>query len=353
MKRLSPSSVILVTVVMLFSIAAASCGGSTAADGNGIVNILNWSEYLPEHLIEQFEEETGIKVNYSEVSSNEEMVAKLEVSGGEFDLAVPSSYFIEPLIKQDKLEKIDKDNIPNLKNISEEYLGWEFDPNDDYSLPYLWGTEIIVINEDLVDIDVTSYEDLFDPYFEDSLVMLDDPRPVLGAMLRVLGYDPNTTDEAEIMEASEKLKELRPNIKVFDSDNAKDLLISNEVKAGMVYGPEASLALRENPAIKPVIPEEYLSLWQDNFVIPKGAKNKENAEKFINFIYEPEVSAEISLDYPYVNPNTEAMKLLPEDIREEMELTVGEGHDHPNAYYNEDVGEALQYYDRAWSEAKQ
>src|SRR5690606_18796493 len=155
------------------------------------------------------------------ISSNEEMIAKLNVGGGEFDLAVPSTYFVEALINQDKLEKINKDNIPNLKNIGEDYLGWDFDPNDEYSLPYMWGTEVIVINEELVDddIEVKSYKDLFNPYFKDSLVILDDPRTMLGAMLSMLGYDPNSTKEEEIVAAGEELKKLKPNIKIYDSDN--------------------------------------------------------------------------------------------------------------------------------------
>ncbi|RWR06120.1 spermidine/putrescine ABC transporter substrate-binding protein [Siminovitchia fortis] len=353
MKKLFKPSMVFVTVVMMLGVVLAGCGSSTGGSKKEVVNIMNWSEYLPEHLIKQFEEETGIKVNYSEISSNEEMIAKLNVSGGEFDLAVPSTYFVEPLIKQDKLEKIDKDNIPNLKYIGEDYLGWDFDKNDEYSLPYMSGTEIIIVNEKLVDKEVKSYRDLFDPEFKDSLVILDDPRTMLSAMLSMLGYDPNTTKEEEIVAAGEELKKLKPNIKVYDSDNAKNLLISNEVKAGVVYGAEAALAMRENPDLKAIIPEDFLSLWQDNFVIPKGAKNKENAEKFINFIYDPEVSKEIVLEHPYVDPNEEAVKLLPDDVRAEIEMTVGDGIDHPKAAHAIDVGEALQVYDRVWSEVKQ
>lgn len=347
--------------VLTLSVVLTACGGgdgSAEGEGNGesggasgekVVNILNWSEYIPDDVIKQFEEETGIKVNYSTVSSNEEMVAKLNVSGSGFDLAVPSTYFVEALINEGRLEKINKDNIPNLKNIGEEFLGWEFDPNDEYSLPFMWGSEIIAYNEDLVDIEIKSYRDLFDPSLENSLVVLDDPRTMLGAMLDMLGYSPNSTNEAEIMEAGEELQKLLPNIKAFNSDDAKSLLTSNEVKAGVVYAAEALLAQQENPKIKMVIPEDHLSLWQDNFVIPKGAPHKENAEKFINFIYEPEVSKEITMDYPYNNPNVEALKLLPDDIREALEIPP---EDLERGSHAIDVGEALQYYDRAWSMVK-
>lgn len=356
MKKKSILSIRLVVIVMLFNIVLSACGGNTqkgSGSGKEVVNILNWADYLPADIIQQFEEETGIKVNYSELSSNEEMLAKLNVSGGEYDLAVPSTFFVEVLINEDRLEKINKENIPNLKDIGADYLGWDFDPEDDYSLPYLWGTVVIAVNEDLVEGEVTSYADLFDPQFKNSLAVIDDPRGMLGAMLRVLGYEANNTDKDKIMEAGEKLKELSPNIKVYDSDNAKNLLISNEVKAAVVYGAEAALAMRENPSIKIVIPDDALFLWQDNFVIPKGAKNKENAEKFIDFIYQPEISKKIVMEHPYLSPNEEATKLIPDKIRTEIEQTVGKGHQHENAVFTEDVGEALQYYDLAWTEAKQ
>ncbi|MFD1705981.1 PotD/PotF family extracellular solute-binding protein [Siminovitchia sediminis] len=341
----------LLSLVLAVMLVIAGCGGSSAGSKNeNEVNILNWSEYLPDHLIEQFEEETGIKVNYSTISSNEELVAKLNVGNATYDLAVPSTYFVEVLIKQGMLEKINKENIPNLKNIDERYLGWDFDPDDEYSVPYMWGTEVIAYNEELVDFDIKSYKDLFNPELENSLVVVDDPRTMLGAMLAMLGYSPNSTNEEEIMAAGEELKKLMPNIKAFDSDSPKNLLVSGEVKAGVVYGAEAALAMRENPSIKVVIPEDHLSLWQDNFVIPKDAPNKENAEKFINFILQPEVSKEITMDYPYHNPNKEALKLLPEEVQQELQLTDEE---YERGSHAVDVGEAIQYYDRAWSEVKQ
>jgi spermidine/putrescine-binding protein len=342
---------VLIAVALLAVFAAAGCGGEKGGGKDeNVVNILNWSEYLPENLIKQFEEETGIKVNYSTISSNEELVAKLNVGNATYDLAVPSTYYVEVLIKEGKLEKINKDNIPNFKNIDEKFLGWEFDPNDDYSVPYMWGTEVIAYNEDLVDFEIDEYKDLFDPSLKDSLVVLDDPRTMLGAMLEMLGYSANSTNEEEIKKAGEELKKLMPNIKAFDSDSPKNLLVSGEVKAGIVYGAEAALAMRENPSIKMVLPKDYLSLWQDNFVIPKGAPHKENAEKFIDFILRPEISKEITMDYPYHNPNKAAMELLPEDVRKELEIPE---KDYERGVHAVDVGEAIKYYDRAWSEVKQ
>lgn len=341
----------LLVSVLAAVLLIAGCGGSGAGGKDEkVVNILNWSEYLPDELIKQFEEETGIKVNYSTISSNEELLAKLDVGNATYDLAVPSTYFIEVMIKQGQLEKINKDNIPNLKNIDERYMGWDFDPEDEYSVPYMWGTEVIAYNEDLVDFEIKSYKDLFNPELKDSLVVVDDPRTMLGAMLEMLGYSANSTNEDEITKAGEELKKLMPNIKAFDSDSPKNLLVSGEVKAGVVYGAEAALAMRDNPSIKMVLPEDHLSLWQDNFVIPKDAPHKENAEKFIDFILSPEVSKEITMDYPYHNPNKAALELLPDDVQGELELSDEE---FERGVYAEDVGEAIRYYDRVWSEVKQ
>lgn len=340
----------LIAVLILSLFIATGCGSGAGGKDENVVNVLNWSEYLPEELIKQFEEETGIKVNYSTISSNEELVAKLNVGQATYDIAVPSSYFAEVLKKEGQLEKINKENIPNLKNIDEKFLGKDFDKDNEYSVPYMWGTEVIAYNEELVDTEIKSYKDLFKPEFKDSLVILDDPRTMIGAMLEMQGKSANSTDEDEIMKAGEELKKLMPNIKAFDSDSPKNLLVSGEVKAGVVYGAEAALAQRDNPSIKTVLPEDYLSLWQDNFVIPKDAPHKENAEKFINFILQPEVSKQITMDYPYHNPNKAAVELLPQDIREELELS---DEDFERGIFAKDVGEAIRYYDRAWSEVKQ
>ena len=339
-------------ILLISALIFSGCGSGKAEGGSGkeILNVFNWAEYLPTKIIEGFEEETGIKVNYGTYSSNEEMYAKLTTGKNQYDLAVASLYFIEILIKEDLLEEIDKESVPNIKNIGEEFLGSDTDPNDEYSVPYLWGEEVIVINTDLVKTDVTSYKDLLDPQFENSLVVLDDNRSMLGVGLEVLGYSSNSAEESEIVEAGEWLKKLKPNVRIFESDNAKAHLITGEVKGGIVFGAEANLAIRENPALKKIYPEEYFSLWQDNFVIPKGAKNKENAQKFINYILRPEVSKEIVLEYPYSNPNVEAVKLLPENIQKEIEIPEKE---RKRGIHAVDVGKATVIYDRVWSDLKQ
>ncbi|MFL0365556.1 PotD/PotF family extracellular solute-binding protein [Pseudobacillus sp. 179-B 2D1 NHS] len=314
------------------------------------VNIFNWSQYIPDHVIEKFEEETGIKVNYDTYASNEEMYAKLSAGQSGYDVVVPTLYYLEIMEKQGMLEKINKDNLPHLKNIDQDFMGLYVDPKNDYSVPFMWGTGIIAVNEKLIDKEVTGYKDLFDPQFKNSIVASDDMRFVLGAMLAMEGNDPNTQDEKQIEEAGKRMKELLPNIKLFDNESPKTVLANNEVKAGILYGGEAILAQRENPDIKLVLPKEYLLLWQENLVIPKGAPHKENVEKFIDFLLQPEISKEITMSYPYGNPNKEALKLLPEDLRSLIELPTDE---LKRGIYAKDVGEATAIYDRVWAEVKQ
>lgn len=341
--------------ISAFALLLAACGGDSADKSDKkaqekVLNVFNWSEYIPSPVIQQFEEETGIKVNYSTYGSNEEMYAKLSAGNSGYDITVPTLFYLDILMKQGMLEEIDKDKITNLENIGEEFLGLSVDTENDYSIPFMWGTGVIAVNEDLIDKEVTGYKDLFDPEFENSIVASDDMRFLLSAMLAMEGYDPNSENEEEIQKAGEQMKKLLPNIKAFDGDSPKTMLISNEAKAGILYGGEAALAIQENPNIKMILPEEYLLLWQENVVIPKGAPHKENAEEFINFLLRPDISKEITMSYPYGNPNTEALKEIPEDIRQLIELSP---EDLNRGVYAEDVAEATVFYDRVWSELKQ
>ncbi len=349
-------------MVALTSLLFTACGGGApAASGDGaggakeeekVVNVMGWANYLPQSVVDQFKQETGIKINYTTITSNAELMAKLSVGDNHgFDVAIAGADFVEPLMKMDKLEKINKANIPNTKYIGEDFSKFAFDPKGEYFVPAYWGGEIIAYNEKLVDKPITSFKDLFDPQFANSLVAVDDAHVMLGIMLAMLGYSPNSTDEKEIKEAGELMKKLAPNIKSYEGSDADRLLASGEVKAGIVYNGKVPMARKENPSIKAVLPTEVLPLWQDNFVIPKGAKHISNAEKFIDFLNKPEISRDITLEQPYPSANLEAMKLLPDDVREAMEVIPAS--EIKRGTYFTDVAEALQYYDRAWTEVKQ
>ncbi|WP_144460499.1 ABC transporter substrate-binding protein [Siminovitchia fortis] len=352
--------------LLLISAVLAGCGGksppgaeeaSGGADGEedqitGELNLFNWSEYMPDSVIEKFEKEYGVKVNYSVYSSNDEMLAKINAGASVYDIAVGTDYMVEIMRNEDLLEPINLDNITNLNNIDDQFLDKSFDPGNGYSVPYMWGGAFIAYNKDTVDTEITSYKDLWEPEFKNSLVVLDDQRIMMGIANKMQGESMSSTDPKVIEKSKELLIDLLPNIKAFDSDSQKTMLLNGEAKAGIVWGAEAYLAYSENPSIETVLPEEGIYLGIDCFIIPKGAPNKRTAEAFIDFVLRPEISAEITEDFPYSNPNKAAHELIADEIMKhpavnppEEELAKGE--------FLKDLGEAVLDYDRAWSEIKQ
>lgn len=341
--------IVLLALVMTINIVFSGC---SKKEEKKELNIFNWSEYMPQEIIDDFEEETGIKVNYATYSSNEEMLAKVQSSPGTYDLIVASDYMVDIMVKQNFLEEITMDNIKNIENIGSDYLDKAFDPGNKYTVPYMAGSALLAVNKSMVDIDIDSYEDLWDVSLSDSLVVLDDSRGLLGIALKKLGYSMNTTNLDELEEAKQELIALKGNIKAFDSDSPKTMLISEEVAVGFVWSAEAVLAKRENPNIEIVMPNEGLYLWQDNFAIPQGAKNKEIAEQFIDFLLRPEVSKAFSDMVPYTNPNLEAVKLLDESLKNDSGIFPPSSV-YESGEYLIDMGELTPTYDAIWTEFKQ
>ncbi|MGE5702554.1 MAG: ABC transporter substrate-binding protein [Clostridia bacterium] len=353
-----------VTVMLAGGSLLAGCntteqtaGGTTGTTTQGqqldpVLNVFNWTEYLPQSIIDKFEQQYGVKVNYSTYSSNEEMLAKLSVGSSGYDLAVASEYMVEMMRNLKLIQEINYGNIPNFKHIGDDFKNLPFDPGNKYSIPYMWGDVIIAVNTDKVKEKITGYKDLWNPKYNNSIVVLDDQRAIIGMALKKLGYSINEKDEKILQLAKEELKKLVPNIKAYDSDSPKTMLVNGEAIIGYVWGGEVPLARKENPNIDFVLPEEGLYLWQDNFVIPKDAPHKKTAEAFINFLLTPEISAEISKDFPYANPNTEALKLIDKEVLNDKAVyppreAVQKGE------HLQYVGEASKLYDRIWSEIKQ
>lgn len=316
------------------------------------LNVFNWSEYLPQSVIDKFEETYNVKVNYSTFSSNEEMLAKLMAGGSQFDLVVASDYMVEVLVKQNILQEIDYTNITNFKNLDEDTINLSFDPNNKYSIPYMWGDACIGYDSTKIDFKITSYADLWNPKLKNSIVVLDDQRAIIGIALKKLGYSINETDPKALEAAKNELIALQPNIKSYDSDSPKTLLINGEASVGFAWGAEISLAKRENPNIETVIPKEGLFLQQDNFVIPKLSQNKKIAEEFINFILEPDISAEISREFPYANPNKAAFPYIDQDILNDIAV-FPPSYDVKKGEHLKDIGAAAELFDLIWSEVKQ
>lgn len=321
----------------------------TSGSTEEVLNVFNWSEYLPESVIKDFEAKYNIKVNYKTYSSNEEMLARIMAGDDIFDVSVASDYMVDVMRKQKLMEEINMKNVPNIKNIGEDFKGLSFDPSNKYSVPYMWGTGVIAVNTKKVSGDIKSYSDLWDSKFIASLVVLDDQRALIGIALKKLGYSINETDPLKLEQARQELLKLKKNIRTFDSDSPKTLLINGQAAAGYMWGAEAALAQKENKDIKIFFPKEGMYLWQDNFVIPKGAVNKKNAETFINYLLDPKVSAEITKAFPYANPNIAAHEYIDKTILNNTavypvkgELQIGERV--------KDLEDATKLYDKIWAE---
>ena len=325
------------------------CATATAAEDN-VLYLYNWSEYLPESVIEDFQKETGIKVEYSTFDSNEAMYAKLRLvdEKNSYDLVVPSTYYVSKMRQEGLLARIDKGKLKNFGNLDAKLLNRPFDPNNDYSVPYLWGSTGIAINTDKVKAgSVSKWADLWKPEFKDRLLLTNDMREVFHVGLRVLGYSGNDTDPAHIEAAYKKLQTLVPNVRVYNSEAPRMPYLEGETDAGMIWNGEAFQAQDENPAIEYIYPSDGAVVWMDNLVIPKTARHINNALAFIDYVLRPEVAKTISEEIGYATPNQAAIALLDEDTRNNRTVYPTE-QDLKNAEFQIDVGPAITVYEKYW-----
>lgn len=308
---------LLILAGMIPAMVLTGCGGggSDKSADAGEVIVYNWGEYLDPDTLDMFTEETGIKVIYEEFETNEIMYPKIETGAVAYDVVCPSDYMIQKMRENDLLAEINFDNVPCIENIGEEYMksSQEFDPENKYSVPYCWGTVGILYNKTMVDEPITSWDVLWDEKYKDNILMQDSVRDALGIALKRLGYSLNTTNESEIAEAAETLIEQKPLVQAYVIDQVRDKMIGDEAAIGVIYSGEAIYTQRENENLEYVIPEEGSNIWIDSWVIPKNAKNKENAEAFINFMCKPEIAL-MNFEYiTYSTPNTAARELIEDD----------------------------------------
>lgn len=295
--------------------AAGPSSESKPDKSAGELRLFCWSEYVPQSVIDKFTEETGIKVLVENYASNEEMVQKLVSGGGAYDLIQPSEYTIEALIKDGMLLKLDHANLPNLGNLDPAFSKMKHDPGYVYSVPWMAGTVGICVNTERVTTPITGFADVFKPEHKGRIVVLDDAREIVSWALSSLGIPANDITPENLAKARGVLQQWLPLVKVYDSDSPKTALLNGDVDMGVIWSGEGALLFAEDPKFKWVIPSEGTHLFIDSLAIPKTSKNKANAEKFINFILQPEISKLISDDFPYLNPNKAARALLtPEQL---------------------------------------
>lgn len=358
------------------AVLLSGCGGSGAGPsgdlppaegkdgGSNELYVYNWGEYIDESVIDQFEEETGIKVTYDLFETNEEMYPIIEAGAINYDVVCPSDYMIQKMRENDMLAEINFDNVPNVKEIDPAYMEMSkaFDPENKYSVPYCWGTVGILYNtkrlEELGVQPPTSWEDLWDERLKGEILMQDSVRDAFMVALKKDGYSMNSTDEAELTQAKEDLIDQKPLVQAYVIDQVRDKMIGGEAAVGVIYSGEmlyiqdevASLGLDYN--LEYVLPEEGTNLWLDSWVIPKNAKNKENAEKWIDFLCRPEIAKKNFEYITYPTPNKGAFDMLDDSLKNNKSVFPDKDslkNSEVYTYLGDDV-DAM--YNELWKEVK-
>lgn len=367
---------LMLCLAMLFAFAA--CKGNSADSGSdkpkdadneeadysfkdgdyyenigGELNILNWGEYIDPELLNLFEKETGVKVNYVEMTSNEEMLLKLRSADCIYDLCFPSDYIIEQLIANDMLQPLDMSKIPNAKNISEHIKQFTnvFDPDNKYSLPYLWGTVGILYNTKMVEGEVDSWDVLWDEKYVGQVWQYDSVRDAIAVALLKLGYDINTRSADEVNAAKEELIKQIPLLKGLGTDDIRSSMENGKAALAVIYSGDALECCSKNEDLAYVVPKEGSNVWFDNVVIPKSAKNVEAAHAFINFINDANLAARNTEYVYYSTPNQGALDLLGEEFTEDAIFNPSqEVLDRCNVFH--DLGDFVDVFNTAWAEYK-
>ncbi len=339
--------VVCLALALALSLSLFACSGG----GKVTLNVLNWGDYIDPELLTRFEEETGISVKYTTMTSNEEMLVKLASADNIYDVCFPSDYIIEKLIADDLLYTIDKDNIPNLSNIDPRFLDLSFDPGNTYSVPYMWGTVGILYNTTMVTDPVDSWNILWDEKYAGQILMYDSMRDTIGITLKKLGYDINTRNEADILAAQEALIAQKPLVRAYLTDDIKMELINGSAAMGVVYSGDAVYCISENPDLAYVVPNEGSNVWFDNIIIPKTSQHTAEAEAFINFLCDAEVAAQNSDYIGFSTPNAAGLALMDPSYAEDP--TYNPPQDVlDRCQIFQDLGDFVKVFSDAWTKIK-
>ena len=342
------TALLLVTLLLVSGLTAA-----WAQEEEKVLNLFTWATYVHEDTVKKFTEQTGIKVNYTNFESNEEMLLKLESAGTGYDVIIASDYAINTLREQGKLLKLDKAQLPNYSNLDPAFLGQYFDENNEYTVPYTAGTPLIVYDPAVVDPDIVidGYESLWDERLKDSIVVVDDARNIIGITLKTLGQSFNTTDDAVLEQAKEKLFKLRPNIRSFNYSNPYADILSGEASVGYMFTSQEMVALDGNPDLKVVYPKEGMGFGIDNLVIVKDAPHPGNAHKLLNFLLDSEVAAHTAAMQYYLSPVATAYELMPEALRNNPAINIPSDILGDTEFIR-NLGEYESVYQAIWAEFK-
>lgn len=326
--------------------AAMVTGVSVSAKDKDELVLYTWDGMVPQEVLDDFEKETGTKVVYSNFDTDETMLEKLsQAKGGDYDVVIADDYIIESAVKEGLVQKLDKDAITNWGNINPLFQGQFYDPDDEYTVPYGAGIPLIVYDPDQVDIDIKGYKDLWDPSLEDSIAIIGAYRVICGITQLSMGESMNEDDVDVIARTGEKLQELAPNIRLIQDDNTQNALLNGEASVAFLYTSQVTQALKDNPDLKVVYPEEGLGFGILGTFIPSEAPNAEAANEFINYLLQPEVTAKCINSVGYYNTNKAADDLVDENLVVPDDVTKGESIENVSQ-------EAEQEYNKIWTEFK-
>ncbi len=339
-------SALLALTLALPAVAPAQATG-------GVVNVFNWEDYINDEVIALFEEETGIHVNYMNFTLNEDMLVQVRTSPGAFDVVFPSDYAIERMIAEGLLKPLDFSKLPNASQTLEWLKNPDYDPQNQYAVPYMWGTVGILYDSTRIQGPIDSWGALFDEAYKGEVFMLDSPRDTLGVALKYLGYSMNTTNPIEIQEAANLLigQKQKGIVKAYQVDETKDKMVAGEGILSVVWSGDAQYAIDLNPNLAYAIPKEGTNIWVDGMVIPAGAKNVDNAHLFIDFLCRPDIAAMNTEYIWYSSPNQGAIDLLGEEYTGNPNLNPAPEQLEGSEYFH-DNQEVKVLYDTFWGLVK-
>ena len=351
---------IALVVILCFTLVLTGCSSKSNESSSPVVNeadkkvlnVYNWGEYIEPALLTEFETKTGIKVNYTNYATNEEMYAKIKAGGASYDVIFPSDYMVSRMIKEGMLEKIDASKLENYKKIDQKFLKNVFDPTSEYSVPYMWGTVGIIYNTKMVTEDVDSWDILWNKKYAGKILMFDNPRDAMGVALKKLGYSLNTTDKTQLDQAYSLLVEQKPLVQAYVMDQVFDKMESGEAALAVYYAGDALTMMENNPDLAFALPKEGSNIFIDAMCIPKGAKNKEGALKFIDFMTSTDASLKNIEVTGYSTPQKEAYSKLDEDVKNDGISYPDDKSTAKCESFTTLPDDILAYYDTLWAKLK-
>ena len=347
-------SLFFVVCVITGMVFSTGCAGEQSESSSYYINVYNWGEYISDgsedslNVNDEFTRLTGIKVNYTNYASNEDLYAKLKSGGASYDIIIPSDYMIERMIAEDMLEKIDVSKIENYKYIADEYKGLYFDPNDEYSVPYNVGMVGLIYNKTMVSETPDSWNIMWDEKYADKILMFNNPRDAFAISQFLLGIDINSTSEADWQKAFAKLEEQKPLIQSYVMDEIFNKMESGEAAIAPYYVGDFLSMQANNPDLEFVFPKEGTNIFVDSICIPKGAQNIEGALQYINFLLSPEIALANAEYLCYASPNTSVVENEEYSLKDEKILYPDEENMPVCEYFHDLPADIRAYYESLW-----